>query len=281
MALNILYRGPLSSCNYECNYCPFAKRHETAAELKTDAAALARFVAWVAAQHESEFSILFTPWGEALIRPWYQQAIAELSHLPQIRRVAIQTNLSCRLEWLSACNVAKVNLWCTWHPSQTALGDFLAQTAELDRLGVAYSVGIVGIHESFAAIREARARLAPNVYLWINAFKDEPNYYTAEEIEFLASIDPHFRTNLTDHCTFGEHCGAGETAISVDGAGDIRRCHFVSTVIGNIYQPNWQQALKPRRCPNATCICHIGYIHLPRLNQPAIYGDGLLARIPV
>ena len=30
---NILYRGPLSSCNYACDYCPFAKRAESRVEL--------------------------------------------------------------------------------------------------------------------------------------------------------------------------------------------------------------------------------------------------------
>jgi hypothetical protein len=46
MALNlsILYRGPLSSCNYACAYCPFAKRRESSAELTRDRAALARFL---------------------------------------------------------------------------------------------------------------------------------------------------------------------------------------------------------------------------------------------
>lgn len=281
MALNILYRGPLSSCNYDCHYCPFAKRQEKAAELQHDATALTRFVAWVAAEHGNEFSILFTPWGEALIRPWYQRAMAELSHLPHVQRVAIQTNLSGRLEWLAECNVAKTNFWCTWHPTQISLSDFLRRTAELDRYGADFSVGIVGVRESFAAIREARTQLAPHVYLWINALKDQPDYYTAEEIEFLESIDPHFRTNLTNHASLGEVCGAGESAISVDGAGDMRRCHFVRSVIGNIYQTDWQQALRPRPCPNGSCGCHIGYVHLPRLNQQAIYGDGLLARIPV
>ena len=33
MRLSILYRGPLSSCNYDCAYCPFAKRRETPAQL--------------------------------------------------------------------------------------------------------------------------------------------------------------------------------------------------------------------------------------------------------
>jgi hypothetical protein len=41
-------RGPLSSCNYGCAYCPFAKHRETAAELAEDRRAVERFVAWVA-----------------------------------------------------------------------------------------------------------------------------------------------------------------------------------------------------------------------------------------
>src|SRR4051812_7290966 len=69
LKLRILYRGPLSSCNYDCRYCPFAKRHETAAELGRDRGALQRFVAWLSQQFDVRFSILFTPWGEALTRP--------------------------------------------------------------------------------------------------------------------------------------------------------------------------------------------------------------------
>ena len=36
----VLYRGPLSSCNYGCVYCPFAKKNEAYAELAGDRAAL-------------------------------------------------------------------------------------------------------------------------------------------------------------------------------------------------------------------------------------------------
>lgn len=69
MALNlsILYRGPLSSCNYGCEYCPFAKRSETAAQLAVDRQALERFINWVAERHDDQSGVLFTPWGEALI----------------------------------------------------------------------------------------------------------------------------------------------------------------------------------------------------------------------
>ena len=43
-SLSVLYRGPLSSCNYGCTYCPFAKHHETDAEHAVDARALERFL---------------------------------------------------------------------------------------------------------------------------------------------------------------------------------------------------------------------------------------------
>ncbi|MHC5543950.1 STM4011 family radical SAM protein, partial [Singulisphaera rosea] len=76
MSLSILYRGPLSSCNYGCDYCPFAKRHETASELAKDRRALERFTDWVSGREADRIAILFTPWGEALTRRWYRESLA-------------------------------------------------------------------------------------------------------------------------------------------------------------------------------------------------------------
>src|SRR5258708_1938456 len=99
MNLSILYRGPLSSCNYGCAYCPFAKHAETRQEHDTDRRALERFISWIETNPQHQFSVLFTPWGEALIRKRYQQAFVRLTSLPHINKVAIQTNLSCQLGW--------------------------------------------------------------------------------------------------------------------------------------------------------------------------------------
>src|SRR5262245_11796518 len=104
MKLSILYRGPLSSCNYGCGYCPFAKHHESAEELRRDEEALERFVNWVGKRTGDEISILFTPWGEGLIRRWYQRAFVRLSAFAQVQKVAIQTNLSCRLDFIDQCD---------------------------------------------------------------------------------------------------------------------------------------------------------------------------------
>lgn len=282
MALNLrmLYRGPLSSCNYECNYCPFAKRHESAAELKHDRQCLQRFVDWVSTQSNVELSILFTPWGEGLTRRWYQEALVQLSQLAHVRRVAIQTNLSCSLDWLEAANRERVALWCTYHPTQIARRDFLQQCAELTRRGISFSAGVVGLHEAFEEIEALRAELTHDVYLWINAYKDLPDYYTNEQIARLEQIDPLFRLNLTNHPALGAECQAGESAVSVDGDGNLRRCHFINTIIGNLYAPDWQAALTKRRCPNRTCDCYIGYAQMPRLAHQRIFGEQLLERIP-
>lgn len=276
---NILYRGSLSSCNYACDYCPFAKTRNTAAELAHDAGQLARFVDWVAGRRE-EIGILFTPWGEALIHPAYQRAIAELSHLPHVRRVAIQTNLSCGLEWLRNCDRTVAALWATWHPTQTKMERFLSRCAQLDGMGARYSVGVVGLRETFEEIEQLRARLAPHVYLWVNAWKREAGYYSGEEIRRLERVDPFFRLNTVRHPSRGLPCRAGATSFTVDGDGNIRRCHFVAPILGNIHALDFGRSLQPRPCPNDTCGCHIGYVHLEPLDLYARFGDGVLERIP-
>ncbi|UQN08832.1 STM4011 family radical SAM protein [Deinococcus sp. QL22] len=285
--LSILYRGPLSSCNYACPYCPFAKHTESPAQHHHDAQALTRFTGWVAAQ-TCALSVLFTPWGEALVRPRYQQAISGLSRLAHLQQVAIQTNLSGRLDWLQDADRSKVGLWATFHPGEVSLERFLGRCAELDALGVRYSVGVVGHKSHFAALAELRSALPAQVYLWVNAFKGGAgpgtgqggSYYTAADLAFLSAIDPLFEVNTRHYPVRGQRCGAGESAISVDGDGTVRRCHFLERPLGNLYSGSLEAMLQPRACTRAHCECHIGYVHLPQLQSAEIYGAGLLARIP-
>jgi MoaA/NifB/PqqE/SkfB family radical SAM enzyme len=278
--LSILYRGPLSSCNYGCTYCPFAKRKESRADHSRDGVALTRFVNWVEAQADLQIGVLFTPWGEALIRKRYQQALATLTHLPHVVKAAIQTNLDSQLGWVENCNKSTLALWATYHPTQTTRARFLAQCEELVGRGVRFSVGVVGIKAHFEEIEALRAALPDDVYLWVNAYKREPDYYDEGVLNFLTNIDPLFRYNTRYYPSAGKACRGGETVISVDGDGTMRRCHFIKTPIGNIYDADFRAALQPRLCPNATCGCHIGYVHLDELKLYEIYGDGVLERIP-
>ena len=279
--LSIIYRGSLSSCNYGCEYCPFAKCTNTAIELANDKAELDRFVNWVSDRDPADkIGILFTPWGEALIHRYYQSAIAKLSHLPQVTKVAIQTNLSCDLDWVKDCNLDTLALWTTFHPTEVSIEQFLQQCRILDLHNVKYSVGIVGLKEHQHQAQLLRQQLDPDVYLWVNAYKRQLDYYTPEDIDLFTQIDPLFTINNQVYDTLGKPCRTGDKVITVDGQGTIRRCHFIPDSIGNIYDSNFEKSLFPRTCQNKVCRCHIGYVHLEELNLDKVYGDGILERIP-
>jgi MoaA/NifB/PqqE/SkfB family radical SAM enzyme len=281
MRYNVLYRGPLSSCNYGCAYCPFAKRDETHADLEGDRVALERFLQWIAAQSDCRFGILFTPWGEALIRRWYQEALCFLTHLPHVESASIQTNLSCGLDWVDRCARDRLALWATYHPSEAARAPFVAKVRSLHERGIRLSVGVVGLREHFDDIARLREEIPAQIYLWVNAYKRESGYYQDGETHFLTAVDPQFPTNNWHHASQEKACWAGESSFTVDGQGRIRRCHFVETPIGSIHDRAWRAGLRPRSCPNQTCGCYIGYVNLKPLEQSTIYGDGILARIPL
>lgn len=278
--LAILYRGSLESCNYDCWYCPFAKAKDSAESLAVDQAGLERFVCWVENNQRRSLGILFTPWGEALVRDYYREAFVHLSNLSHVTRVVAQTNLSYPLDWLESANRGTAALWCSYHPSQTSRDRFIAQSTKLDELGVRHSIGMVGLKQDIPEIVAMRRQLAPKKTLWVNAYKRERDYYSDSDISLLESIDPHFPVNNTHHPSKNKSCSAGERAITVDENGDIHRCHFVGTTIGNLYTDDLDKVLQPRACPNDTCHCYIGYTHLDHLNQYKAFGPGLLERIP-
>ncbi len=277
MSLSILYRGPLSSCNYGCVYCPFAKHHETDAEHEADDAALQKFLGW-SRTYSGRLSIFFTPWGEALVQPRYQQALATLSKQPNVDRVAIQTNLSAGLRFLDDCEVSKLGIWATYHPEWTTRDRFLGRVNELRARNVRFSVGVVGFPRFEDEVKAMRAALPPEIYVWVNAVKEEP--YSPELLKTITHIDPLFPLNLKAHPSLGLACRGGHTVISVDGAGDIRTCHFLKSVLGNLYRGDLSTVLKPRPCAAQTCGCHIGYVHLEPLGLEEIFGDGILERVP-
>lgn len=59
-------------------------------------------------------------------------------------------------------------------------------------MGVRHSVGMVGLKDDFAEMESLREALPSDTYLWINAYKREPGYYSPSDLEFLRRIDPLF-----------------------------------------------------------------------------------------
>ncbi len=112
--------------------------------------------------------------------------------MPHVGRVAIQTNLSARLAFLQKCNVERLGLWCTFHPTEVSLARFVARCERLSELGVPYSVGIVGKLDHLELAAELRRRLPDDVYLWVNA--DRRANYDPAAIAELSALDPLFTT---------------------------------------------------------------------------------------
>lgn len=280
MKLSVLYRGPLASCNYACCYCPFSKRTETAGQLERDRAALSRFTDWLGRQDRHEWKVLITPWGEALVRSWYRDAMALVSHMPHLASVAVQTNLSCGLQWLARCRVDRVSLWATWHPRETTCEAFVRKVEQVREQGVRICVGVVGVPEFMDDILCLQKQLPRGVYLWINAQQPRSRPYTVEETDRFQAIDPQFLLSARRQPSFGQHCPAGELSFTVDGAGDMRRCHFVEQVIGNCYEADWEQALRPRTCPNRFCDCYLGKSQFLAEELVPFFGSTSLERLP-
>ncbi|XVJ70975.1 MAG: radical SAM/SPASM domain-containing protein [Rhizobacter sp.] len=278
--LTLLYRGSLSGCNYACGYCPFAKRRDTRATLMRDAAEVARFVDW-AAEQKRTVRVLFTPWGEAMVRRHYQRSMLRLAALDHVSQVSIQTNLSGSLAWLEDAPNEKISLWCTYHPDQVTLDRFTQRCARLQTLGVRFSVGVVAMREHYAAIQSLKAALPDNCPVWLNAYdRRGPGYYTPTDLAWLDDIDRWFQHNRSPDPSRGKPCRAGHDMLSIDGQGDVQRCHFVPTRLGNIYTDTLEAMLLERPCPRFKCECFIGYSHRNDLPFYADFGEGLLARIP-
>jgi hypothetical protein len=275
--IRMLYRGPLASCNYDCPYCPFAKRHDPPELLRADRAALERFAGWVRGADET-VEVLFTPWGEGLTRSWYRETLVALSWLPHVGKVAIQTNLSARLDFVARADPRRLALWCTYHPGQTTRSRFLAACGVLRSHGIRHSVGVVGLPEHLGEAVALRAALPAEVYLWVNAA--EGHRYSAEEEAAWTAIDPHFGFSVRPHVSLGAGCRTGDEVVSVSGDGTVRRCHFVAEPLGNLYDGSWPAGRGARACPKATCDCHIGYVHLETLPLYELFAGGVLERIP-
>jgi len=277
--LTLQYRGSLESCNYACPYCPFAKRKDTPSTLRRDALELERFGDWVGSQ-TSVIRVLFTPWGEALVRRHYRDSVLALAALPHVSQVSAQTNLSAPLNWLASAPAGKVSLWCTFHPGQTPMERFVARCARLASMGIRHSVGVVALQAHYPAIQALRAALPHDTSMWLNAYDHRgPGYYTEDDLRWLEEIDPYFAHSHSPGHSRGAACRAGEQVLSIDGNGDVQRCHFIPTRLGNLYTDPLASMLKERACSRFKCDCYIGYAH--RKDRPFYeeFGDGVLARI--
>ncbi|MEQ7049865.1 STM4011 family radical SAM protein [Paenibacillaceae sp. P-4] len=283
MKATIYFRGSLSSCNYDCPYCPFSKNTDSPETLAKDRLQVQTFVDWVTKQEGSghQLSVFFNPYGEGLTHSWYREAMVKLSHMQHVQKVAIQTNLSAKLDWTRELNPVTAAFWVTYHPGQTKEERFLQQCGKLYEQKIPFSVGCVGVKSAFNSISSLRKALRDDVYMWVNAYKDKPAYYSAEDTAFLTDMDPYFVHNARDYDSMDKPCRAGKNVFYVQGDGRVKRCYKDRQVIGNLYKDGLDGISRERSCRMRQCDCYIGYIHMEEQPFDSIYGERILERIAI
>lgn len=298
---HIYYRGHLKSCNYHCEYCPFSKRKATERELKKDKEILKQFIDNIFSGQIVPTSVLFTPYGEALIHSYYWEEMARLTSLEHMWAVGAQTNLSFSIEKMlelfekAGGNILKLRLWCTYHPSMTGMDKFLEQCERLDKKGIKFCIGTVGVPENIELITELRRKLPQKIYFWINRMDNLKRTYTEEEKRVFMKIDPYFSLELQEPKAEKTYCMGGEESVLIDEKGNLYPCHICRNKIGNLYEENRKtEKIKKEKidieeqdmnrnsiCNNRKCNCFLAYANRTDIEKLKLFDVHPSFRIPI
>lgn len=281
---NICFRGFLSSCNYSCSYCSFAKSKLCETELMKDKASLKRFCDFIDAAHFSnQISVFLTPYGEGLIHPHYIEAIVRLALRPKCKYISCQTNLSFNTDSFikslmeSHADLSKVKLWATCHPEMVSIDDFVNKVIQL-KASIDLCVGIVAIPDDMQSVFELRKRLPPDVYMWINAKERAKTRYIDAQIQSLTQVDPLFPNELKLYRVQPGCCHAGSDSVFITANGDVFPCQINKNRLLNIYTSS--KAVMPFQCAKRLCDCYLAYSHRVDTYLERFFGDYTPVRIP-
>lgn len=279
----ICYRGSLKSCNYRCSYCPFSKHRSSDRELLQDREQWNRFCESLKARSAAlDIGAVFvTPYGEALIHPWYWEGLGALSAIDSLEAVGSQTNLSfsvsdsLRLFDLFGGRRKKLRLWATFHPEMVSVSQFAGQVHLLCQEGILLSVGAVGVPENLPLLKELRKALPLEVYLWVNRMDGLKRAYTQEEQQAFTELDPCFPQELVRRKADMEQC---QDRLFVEGNGSFRACCLSQTAPESWYASS--ALALPSGCGRSACTCYLAYAGRKDYVHGSSFGPYPLFRIP-
>lgn len=309
--ISLTWRGCLKSCNYSCSYCPFSKHPISKRELLKDKEQWLSFCK-AFEDHALELNLgalLVTPYGEALIHPWYWEGLGRLSRLDSVDMAGAQTNLSFPLEEnLRLFDAAggireKLCLWATFHPEMTDISSFTSRCRMLKEMGIRICAGAIGVPDQARTLSCLRKELPEDIYLWINPMDGLGRPYTPEETAFFRTIDPYFSAAAACPSADPSMC---RNRIAVEGDGSLRGCTIGrkigqrKTGIQNHQETQnpdrteiqlpWIQELIQRRtsdipsawasCGQRRCSCYLAYGGRKDYPHRFFFGPYSIFRIP-
>lgn len=281
MGRQIFYRGILDFCNYSCAYCPFSKKKESERNLERDHMQLFRFIREIERQ-EFDGAVQIVPYGEALVHEYYWQGMAELSLCAGIQEVGAQSNFSFSVDKMLSIfrqyggRKEKIRLWGTFHPDMTSVEEFLSQCELLQREGIQFCVGGVGVPENIGVLTELRRGLGENIYMWINKMDGCGCRYKEDEVQAFRKIDRFFDLELRDFHTDVRAC---REALLVQGDGTIRSCVLCHQKIGDLYRGGLGQ-IQRKLCTSGRCRCYLAYGSRNDIEELACFQPFPAFRIP-
>lgn len=279
----LLYRGSLKSCNYQCSYCPFSKHAMSKKELIKDSVQWRNFVQRLKVQAEplGVRALMITPYGEALIHPWYWEGLATMSAEKTIDAVGAQTNLSFSIEEMLKLYhslggiLKKLHLWATFHPEMISVEAFAKKVRVLWENGIVLCVGAVGVPEQIALLRQLRAALPEEIYLWINRMDGLKRAYTKAETEAFLELDAYFLRELSPPVAKAKGC---QKRLFVEGNGRLHTCNISQNIkiLWEDIQTEWPESV----CGRKLCSCYLAYGGRDDLLNQALFGPYPLFRVP-
>ena len=187
---------------------------------------------------------------------------ASLTRMPHVRKAAIQTNLSCKLDWVDACDRTGSPSGATFHPR------------EIDRETLPGEVPRTGSPRRPLQRRRGRPQGTPRRdrrpfaascrRTSTSGSTPTSASRTITPPEMVSSSTAH-RPAVPDQHPLPPQPGRAmpgrATVISVDGDGTVRRCHFIREPIGNLYAPDFEA------CPGRAAL-HERHLRLPHRLRP-------------
>jgi MoaA/NifB/PqqE/SkfB family radical SAM enzyme len=139
---------------------------------------------------------------------------------------------------------------------------------------------MVAHHAHLPEVKRLRNAIPISTKMWLNALSGkEARTYSSEELELCRSIDPFFDFSASPRPSKGQPCRSGSESLSIDEFGDIRRCHFLPKILGNIAHHLLEDVLREEPCTRRVCDCFIGYSQRRDLPIFDLFGEGLMARM--
>lgn len=263
-------------CNYNCGYCDqthdryAAKNGYTAHAF--DNVTLEKWLKAFAHHFRDKRLSLVITGGEPMIdRNNTVQFLRELSAMPTVECIRIDTNASWDPDAFEKIDLSKIILMCTYHPGQVSKERFMGRIDRL--LDAGFKVGMVNYvmnKENFPMYERVKKQLATRgIPLHPNPLWDAKGQYSAEDLsllkEELPELDYMYRTRIAS--PHQRRCLFPALGYEMDQIGNIHvGCH--SGVSGNFFNnklPGLFAGAVP--CPHHSCVCLDKYSFLKNVDR--------------